>query len=580
LVHASAIDERAQLRLAQGNISAAIVDLRAADRQYAKLDLEYNRIDTNTALSQALLAARDPSAAAQAADQALSIVRRIRVKSANPEWRARFLSARYSPFEARIAADFATPGVEPEDASWRAFLLAEEVRARSLADHLAVDVAGKQENMDPGGDALLALLTAQQLQLEARVQRQDSDDADTTALRRSIEETRARLDAHRVKVSAVAARDNKLPASLAELQRVLPADTAVLAYFVGDSTTHGWLATRRELRHVTLPGRVALQGVSDAIVNGQRARGVTGESERALSGQLLGRLFDGVAEKRLLIIPDGPLNGVPFAALAIPGSRAELLVDRYVIGFAPSLAIALRPARHVGGHPTQVAVISDPVYAPDDRRFQLASAGPDGIYRGQRPASPDNLTRLPYSALEARAVENAFTERDTIQLTGFDATSQRVLALPPGDLAVLHFATHAIARRDSPEQSALYLSSYRPDGSQRVDSRLTARDIARRGLHANLVVLSGCSTGNGGELRGEGVLGLTYGFLANGSRSVVAALWPIEDATTARFMSEFYRAYRSSGRAADALRTAQLRTRDGTATAVWSSFVVRANEFP
>jgi CHAT domain-containing protein len=94
------------------------------------------------------------------------------------------------------------------------------------------------------------------------------------------------------------------------------------------------------------------------------------------------------------------------------------------------------------------------------------------------------------------------------------------------------------------------------------------------------VVLSGCSTGNGGELRGEGVLGLTYGFLANGSRSVVAALWPIEDASTARFMNEFYRAYRASGRAADALRIAQLRTRSSAATAVWSSFVVRANEFP
>jgi CHAT domain-containing protein len=94
------------------------------------------------------------------------------------------------------------------------------------------------------------------------------------------------------------------------------------------------------------------------------------------------------------------------------------------------------------------------------------------------------------------------------------------------------------------------------------------------------VVLSGCATGDGSALRGEGVLGLTYGFLANGTRSVVAALWPIEDASTARFMKEFYVAYRQSGRAADALRIAQLRTRGSTATSMWSSFVVRANEFP
>jgi CHAT domain-containing protein len=295
---------------------------------------------------------------------------------------------------------------------------------------------------------------------------------------------------------------------------------------------------------------------------------------------LLGKLLDGVGQKRLLVIPDGPLNGVPFAALALPGTDSDLLIDHFVLSYAPSLGLALHAERRATPHPTRVAVISDPVYAPDDRRFMVASAVAGGILRGPRQASPDNLTRLPYSALEARAVLNAFGGGETIRLEGFDATTAQVLKLPANDLAVLHFATHAVARRDSPEQSALFLSGYAPDGSLRADSRLTANEITRSGLHADLVVLSGCSTGNGSELRGEGVLGLTYGFLANGSRSVVAALWPIEDASTARFMNEFYRAYRASGRAADALRTAQLRTRGSAATAVWSSFVVRANEFP
>ena len=95
-----------------------------------------------------------------------------------------------------------------------------------------------------------------------------------------------------------------------------------------------------------------------------------------------------------------------------------------------------------------------------------------------------------------------------------------------------------------------------------------------------MVVLSGCATGDGRELRGEGVLGLTYRFLANGSHTVVASLWPVEDALTAKFMEEFYAAYRVSGRTADALRTAQLRTRGTRASPVWSSFVVRANGLP
>jgi len=177
-------------------------------------------------------------------------------------------------------------------------------------------------------------------------------------------------------------------------------------------------------------------------------------------------------------------------------------------------------------------------------------------------------------------VDKALGASDTLRLDGFDANMSRVLSLASEDLSVLHFATHAIARKDLPEQSALYLTEYSPLGERLGDSRLTANDIARTGLHADVVVLSGCATGDGSELRGEGVLGLTYGFLANGSRSVVAALWPIEDASTAHFMNEFYLAYRKTGETAESLRTAQLRTRESAKTAVWSSFVVRSNGFP
>jgi len=154
------------------------------------------------------------------------------------------------------------------------------------------------------------------------------------------------------------------------------------------------------------------------------------------------------------------------------------------------------------------------------------------------------------------------------------------MELPFNELGVLHFATHALARRDAPEQSALFLSEYAADGSPLTSDRLTADDISHSGVRADIVVLSGCATGDGRELRGEGVLGLTYGFLANGSHTVVASLWPVEDALTARFMEDFYAAYRSSGSAPQALRIAQLRARGTSGPAVWSSFVVRANALP
>jgi CHAT domain-containing protein len=573
LVQAAAVEERAHLRLAQGKPVKALDDLRAADQQYAALGLDFNRIDTKTALSQTLLDQHDVKASAEAAREAIAIVSRIRTNSANPEWRARFLSSRYAPYEALVAAEFAGAG---PNAMWRTFRIAEEVRARSLADELAAGVA---QPADPRQDELRAQLTSQQLRLESRIQRQDADEAGTLALRHSIEETRAQLDAERLRHGGVAATQNSLPEALADVQRKLPASTAVLGYFVGDGISHAWLLTRHELRHRTLPGREPLQRAIGAIAMSRGGKN-GGQAERELSSMLFGNLFDGIAETRMLVLADGPLNGVPFASLAVPGTAEQLLVDRFVLGYAPSLGLAMENARPSRSGNTRVAVVSDPVYAADDRRLRSARTGVNGTLRSAPPASANKLTRLPYSALEASAVTKAFGSADTIQLSGFDATPERVLQLPARELAVLHFATHAVAREDSPEQSALYLSEYTPDGVLLMDSRLTANDIARSGLRADVVVLSGCATGDGTALRGEGVLGLAYGFLANGSHSVVATLWPIEDASTARFMNEFYLAYRASGRAADALRAAQLHTRGKAATAVWSSFVVRANEFP
>lgn len=575
MVRANGLEERARLRQAQRDLPGAIADLRAAEQQYRDLSLDFNRIDTNTSLAMALLANKDVKAAGVAADEAVAIVSRIRVKSGNPEWRARFLSSRYSPFEARIAVDFAASGADDAAASWRAFRTAEEVRARSLADQLAFEARNQASPEDPEVDELRARLTSQQLRLESRMQRPDADEEGTLALRRDIEETRARIDAARLRGAAVRSSELTLPDSLTEVQAKLPANTAVLAYFVGDMQSHGWLLTGHSLRHAMLPGREALQlGIEAAL----RGPGASPASERQLAQTVFAGLLDGTRATRLLVLPDGPLNGVPFAALPLPGAGGESLVDRFVLGYAPSLTLAMQDKATAARRGTRVAVISDPVYAPDDPR--LPALGPPGNLRGQRLASPNKLTRLPYSALEAKAVTRTFGGSGTIELSGFSATSQRVLELPWQELAVLHFATHAVALKDSPEQSALFLTEYAPDGTLLPDSRLTTNEITRHRLRANLVVLSGCATGDGSALRGEGVLGLTYGFLANGSRSVVASLWPVEDASTARFMNEFYRAFRATGSASEALRSAQLRTRGSTSVPVWSSFVVRANGFP
>lgn len=574
---ADALAERARLRQRQQRPVEALADLRAADAIYARLKLDFNRIDTSSALALALLDAGDVRGAGAAADTAIAIERRIRVKSANPELRARFLAASYAPYEARIEADLANDAAGAEDASWQAFRTAEAIRARSLVDRLTHSAQAPVTPRDAESELLREKMTALQIELERRAGKVGRDDEAILQIRRKIDETRAQLEARSLVLRGIeASNDLSMPASRQAVQAALPADTAVLAYFVGDRRSHAWLLTRNELRHAVLPGKRALEDIVNTFVELQRAGLPT--STQAPIASVAGNLLEDVNARRLLVLPDGPLNGMPFAALPLSGGKSrEQLLDRFVVTAAPSLALALRPGNSTAGAPRRVAVVSDPVYTPDDRRLTLAT-NPPSNYRGEAPIG--RLARLPYSAIEARAVVHAFEGADVIELAGFNATARRVIELPSSELDVLHFATHAVARKDAPEQSALFLSEFAADGSPLKLDRLTTDDIVRSGLRADVVVLSGCATGDGRELRGEGVLGLTYGFLANGSNTVVASLWPVEDALTARFMEEFYAAYRASGRAADALRTAQIRTRGSGSDSVWSSFVVRANRLP
>src|SRR6185436_17919693 len=110
-----------------------------------------------------------------------------------------------------------------------------------------------------------------------------------------------------------------------DVQAALPPDTAVLAYFVGDQQSHGWLLTRGELRHSVLPGRRVLQDLVNTFVERQRT-GARVTRDLTFS-PLLGGLLNDVSAKRLLILPDGPLNSLPFAALPLPhGATREMLI--------------------------------------------------------------------------------------------------------------------------------------------------------------------------------------------------------------------------------------------------------------
>jgi CHAT domain-containing protein len=190
------------------------------------------------------------------------------------------------------------------------------------------------------------------------------------------------------------------------------------------------------------------------------------------------------------------------------------------------------------------------------------------------------LSRLPGTRAEADGILSLVPGEQRLAALGFAA--QRALAMDPevGRYHVLHFATHGLLNSTHPELSGLVLSLVDEAGEPQ-NGFLRLQDVYQMRIEADLVVLSACQTALGKEVQGEGVLGLTRGFIHAGARQVLASLWKVSDRATAELMKELYRAMLVDGeRPAAALRQAQrkmLRTRPFDAPYSWAAFVLQGD---
>jgi CHAT domain-containing protein len=188
------------------------------------------------------------------------------------------------------------------------------------------------------------------------------------------------------------------------------------------------------------------------------------------------------------------------------------------------------------------------------------------------------VERLPASGEEAAAIARLAPRGEVWTAEGLAASRELALSRELGAYRVVHFATHGIADTAGAERSGLVLSLVDGEGRPR-EGFLGLSDIYELDWAADLVVLSGCQTALGREVRGEGLMGLTRGFLYAGVPRVVASLWRVQDRTTAELMTRFYRALWQEGLSpAAALRQAQLslrrepRHRDPYS---WAAFVLQ-----
>ena len=283
---------------------------------------------------------------------------------------------------------------------------------------------------------------------------------------------------------------------------------------------------------------------------------------------ILGPVAAELKDKRLLIVSDGVLQYIPFAGLPDPAAAdtRALVVDHEVV-LAPSASVVglLRqetPNRKPASK--MVAVLADPVFTNDDPRVagirlaHTASVDKSATADALRASGVDSLRRLRFSRQEADEIARLAGSDSKLEAVDFAANRKLATSAELGQYRVVHFATHGIINNFHPELSGIVLSLVDEKGRPQ-NGFLRLYDLYNLKLSADLVVLSACQTALGKEIRGEGLVGLTRGFMYAGAPRVIASLWQIDDRASAEFMKRFYEAMLGQKlRPAAALRAAQV----------------------
>lgn len=309
-----------------------------------------------------------------------------------------------------------------------------------------------------------------------------------------------------------------------------PKGTALVAYIAASDALYIWSITSRGVRaHRVWIAERALQDLIATHVGRIESRDFRhAESGKKLFDMLLGPVWEEVRGARTIgFVPDRMIWQAPMQTLTAPDGR--MVVEHAAVFYVPSLTVlAELSERRVSSRSNGTAVvIADPTHAPD----------------------------LPEAAAEARKVAASYARSTLLANGNADETRARE-AMPRA--SILHFATHGQFDDDDPMFSHLLLRPSREGGAAE-DGYLEAWEIARMRLDADLAVLSACETARGQVSFGEGLVGMSWAFLAAGARTTVVSQWNVDSRATARLMADFHRRHAAGASASAALRAAQLR---------------------
>jgi CHAT domain-containing protein len=278
----------------------------------------------------------------------------------------------------------------------------------------------------------------------------------------------------------------------------------------------------------------------------------------------------------------------------------------YEIVNLPSASVLDVLRREIAGRktaPKTLAVLADPVFEKEDAKRRrgslqlksptrsakidasredtshLRSASQNSDQVSNEANRPIRIRRLPFTRREANEILALVQESQRLKALGFEAN--RAMATNPklGDYRFVHFATHGVLDTSHPELSGIVLSLFDRLAREQ-DGYLRVYEIFNLKLPVELVVLSGCRTGLGKEIKGEGLIGLTRGFMYAGAARVMVSLWDVSDEASAKLMVEFYKGTlgKERLRPAAALRAAQIalwKQERWRAPYYWAAFVMQ-----
>ena len=438
------------------------------------------------------------------------------------------------------------------------------------------------------------------------------------------------------------------PLKAKEIQALLDRDVVLLEYSLGANGSYVWAVTPDSIKGFKLESRDKIETAANRLVQALTARNREEPNETfqqraaredkadkdyfeaaaALSKLVIEPVASQLGQKRLVIVADGALQYVPFAALPTSEPAAQpsgikkavsltptTLISNHAIVSLPSASVLALQRRELANRklaPLSLAVIADPVFDTQDQRVMDALARSRGNRRAPRiaavnaappsqnkapvtPAKNDNATlvsalrdvglnpdgtlrRLLLSRTEAAEISSLVSPKESLKALDFRASRATALSGELSNYRYVHFATHGVLSLEHPELSGIALSMVDEKG-QKQDGYLRLYEIYNLNLPAELVVLSACETGVGKQIRGEGLIALTRGFMYAGAKRVVASLWKVDDSATAALMAQFYKEmFVNKRRPAEALKEAQVyisRQKRWRSPYYWAGFVLQ-----